>query len=213
MKISSMTIDSTHTQSILCNLGKACSADKSPYNEHGHRHPYTAVYHMLFGRFRYQPCRFAEIGIAGGNSIVMWRYYFQNIHTRIYGFDRDLNFIAHLDQIQLPDVTACEMDVFHEESIRQGLSKIGGDLDILLDDSTHGLPEQVKIIKVGLEFLKPGGMILIEDIFHRIPNEDYEKALEGIEDQCSVITFIVTEHKDKYSPGWDNDKLLLIVKK
>jgi hypothetical protein len=105
------------------------------------------------------------------------------------------------------------MDVFHEESIRQGLSKIGGDLDILLDDSTHGLPEQVKIIKVGLEFLKPGGMILIEDIFHRIPNEDYEKALEGIEDQCSVITFIVTEHKDKYSPGWDNDKLLLIVKK
>ncbi len=145
--------------------------------------------------------------------MVMWRYYFQHNQTRIFGFDRDVNFIENLNRMQLPDVLGSEMDVYHENSIREGLNRIGGDLDILLDDSTHGLPEQVKIIKVGLEFLKPGGMILIEDIFHRIPNEDYEKALKDIEDKCSVITFIVTEHKDKYSPGWDNDKLLLIVKK
>ncbi len=213
MKIPSMTIDSTETQSILCQIGASCCADKSPYNQTGHRHPYTAVYNMLFGRFRYQPCRFAEIGIAGGASMLMWRIYFQNALTRIYGFDRDVNFIANLNQMQLPDVNGSEMDVYHEESIREGLSRIGGDLDILLDDSTHGLPEQVKIIKVGLDFVKPGGMILIEDIFHRIPNEDYEKALEEIQDKCSVITFINTEHKDKFSPGWDNDKLLLIVKK
>jgi predicted O-methyltransferase YrrM len=211
MKIPSMTIDSTNTTSALCELGASCSVDKSPYNQHGHRHPYTAVYNMLLGRFRYQPCRFVEIGIAGGNSIVMWRYYFQL--ARIFAFDRDLNFIEHLKQIQLPEVYANEMDVYHEESIRQGFAKVGGDLDVILDDSTHGLPEQVKIIKVGLEFLKPGGMILIEDVFHRIPNEDYEKALEDIQDQCSVITFIVTEHKDKYSPGWDNDKILLVIKK
>jgi predicted O-methyltransferase YrrM len=213
MKIPSMTIDSTNTTSILCELGAACSTDKSPYNQHGHRHPYTAVYNMLLGRFRYQPCRFVEIGIAGGNSIVMWRHYFLNAQTRIYGFDRDLDFIEHLKQIQLPEVYANEMDVCHEESIRQGFAKVGGDLDVILDDSTHGLPEQVNIIKVGLEFLKPGGMILIEDVFHRIPNEDYEKALEDIQDQCSVLTFIVTEHKDKYSPGWDNDKILLVIKK
>jgi predicted O-methyltransferase YrrM len=213
MKIPSMTIDSTETESYLCQLGARFNADKSPYNTAGHRHPYTAVYNMLFGRFRFQPCRFVEIGIAGGASILMWRHYFLNVLTRIYGFDRDLDFIEHLNLIQLPDVYANEMDVYHEESIREGLRKIGGDLDIILDDSTHGLPEQVKIIKVGLEFLKPGGMILIEDIFHRIPNEDYEKALEDIEDQCSVITFINTEHRNKYSPGWDNDKLLLVVKK
>ncbi len=213
MKIPSMTIDSSETKSELCLLGARFFADKSPYNPNGHRHPYTAVYNMLFGRFRFQPCRFAEIGIAGGSSIIMWRHYFLNTLTRIYGFDRDLNFIEHLKQIQLPDVFAEEMDVFHEESIRKGFEKIGGNLDIILDDSTHGLPEQVKIIKVGLEFLKPGGMILVEDIFHRIPNEDYEQALESIQDQCSVITFLVTEHKNKYSPGWDNDKLLLVVKK
>ena len=143
----------------------------------------------------------------------MWRCYFLNMATRIFAFDRDLNFIENLNQFKLPEVYANEMDVFHEESIREGLAKTGGDLDVILDDSTHGLPEQVKIIKVGLRYLKPGGMILIEDIFRRIPNEDYEKALESIEDQCSVITFIETEHRDKYSPEWDNDKLLLVVKK
>lgn len=213
MKIPSLTIDSSETHSFLCNLGAACNTDKSPYNEHGHRHPYTAVYNMLLGRFRFQPCRFVEIGIAGGNSILMWRIFFQNAATRIFAFDRDVDFIKNLDQFQLPEVYAGEMDVFHEESIRRGLAHIGGDLDVILDDSTHGLPEQVKIIKVGLEFLKPGGMILIEDIFHRIPNEDYEKALEDIEDQCSVLTFINAEHTNKHSPGWDNDKLLLVVKK
>jgi hypothetical protein len=26
-------------------------------------------------------------------------------------------------------------------------------------------------------------------------------------------TFIVTEHENRYSPGWNNDKLLVLIKK
>lgn len=213
MKIQSITIESSDSTTELCELGARFGTDKSPYNPRGHRHPYTSVYTMLLGRFRYQPCRFVEIGIAGGASVLLWRHYFQNNNTKIFVFDRDEGFIQNANQFRLPDVYALQMDVTEESSIQKGLHQIGGDVDILLDDSTHGILEQVKIIKAGLPFVKPGGMIIIEDIFRRTPNEDYEKALEDVADQFSVIMFIVTEHKYKYSPDWDNDKLLVLIKK
>lgn len=213
MKIPVVTIESSDAFTRLCELGAACGADKSPYNRVGHRHPYTAVYSLLFGRFRYQPCRFAEIGIAMGASMVLWRCFFQHPSTTIFGFDRDENFLEHTNQLQMPDVHTLIMDVTDEGSIHAGFQQIGGNLDVILDDSTHNLSEQVKIIKAGLPYIKPGGMIVIEDVFRRIPNEDYEKALEGIADEFSFITFIMTEHKDKFSPDWDNDKLLVLIKK
>lgn len=213
MKIPSITIDSSDSITSLCELGATFGTDKSPYNPRGHRHPYTSVYTMLLGRFRYQPCRFVEIGIAGGASVLMWKAYFEHTNTKIFVFDRDEGFIENANNFHLPDVYALPMDVTQESSIQQGLQKIGGDLDVLLDDSTHGILEQIKIIKAGLPFVKPGGMIIIEDIFRRVSNEDYEKALEDVADQFSVIMFIVTEHKHKHSPDWDNDKLLVLIKK
>lgn len=208
-----MTIDSTDCKTDLCNLGVNFYCDKSPYNTVAHRHPYTPVYAMLFSRFRYLPVRFAEIGVAGGASIFMWRHYFLHVETRIYGFDRDENFLKNLMDKQLPFVSTETMDVFHDESIRHGLEKIGGNLDILLDDSIHGAPEQIKIVRNAIPYIKSGGMIVIEDIHRNIPNEVFEKGLEDVLDQFSFVSFILTEHKDRWSPGWDNDKLLVLIKK
>lgn len=213
MKIQSITIDSSSSKTELCELGQKYYADKSPYNEKGHRHPYTAVYNMLLAKYKYEPVRFVEIGIAGGSSLLMWSQYFLNQGRRLFFFDRDQNFIKNGNGYRVPDVFCLEMDVAKEESIREGLQKIGGDLDVLLDDSTHGIPEQVKIIKCGLPFLKSGGMFIIEDIFRRYKEEDYQKELEDVLDQFSFATFITCEHTNKWSPDWDNDKLLILVKK
>jgi predicted O-methyltransferase YrrM len=213
MKIQSITIDSSAAITTLCEFGAAHGTDKSPYNVNGHRHPYTAVYSLLLGRFRYQPCRFVEIGIAGGASVLMWRHYFKNENTKIFAFDRDENFIANVNQFRLLNVYGLLMDVTNESSIHQSLQQIGGNLDVILDDSTHGLTEQIKIIKASIPYLKPGGMIIIEDVFRRTPNEDYENALVDVFDEFSEVMFIVTEHTHKYSPGWDNDKLLVLIKK
>jgi hypothetical protein len=45
--ISRLVIDSTDAKTDLCELGKVCGTDKSPYNTVRHRHPYTAVYSMI----------------------------------------------------------------------------------------------------------------------------------------------------------------------
>jgi len=33
-----------------------------------------------------------------------------------------------------------------------------------------------------------------------------------MKDLISFSTFIICDHKDRYSPGWDNDKILVIVR-
>jgi predicted O-methyltransferase YrrM len=194
-------------------LGSNYKTDKSPYNDAGHRHPYTAVYSLFFSRFQFQPVKFVEIGIAGGNSILLWRTYFTHKDTHIFGFDRDKNFIQNTLNFGLPGVSVGEMDVYEEESIRRGLEATGGDLDVILDDSSHGLVDQLRIIKQAIPFLKPGGLIIIEDIFRDTPEQRYEEGLADVLDQFSMAMFVVTEHERRYSPGWNNDKLLFLVKK
>lgn len=213
MKLQNIVIDSTPSNTELCELGKVFFADKSPYNSKGHRHPYTAVYSLLLSKYKMHPIRFVEIGIAGGSSLLMWAHYFQNQGRRLFFFDCDKNFISHGNSFGIPGTFCLEMDVYKSESIRNGLSQIGGDLDVILDDSTHGIPEQVKIIKEGLPFLKSGGMFIIEDIFKRYDEQEYQKQLEDVLDEFSFATFITCEHVNKWSPDWDNDKLLILIKK
>lgn len=213
MKIQCLTIDSSESKTLMCETGAACGTDKSPYVKVGHRHPYTAVYDLLLSRFRYTPVKMCEIGVAGGASVLLWRYFFQNAQTQIHCFDCDINFLNNVRSFNLPGVFPQHMDVYSDESIQHGLHEAGGEFDVILDDSTHGLPEQVKVIKNGLPFLKSGGLFIIEDIFRDTPHERYELALEDVLNNFVSATFIITEHKDRFSPGWNNDKLLVLVKK
>jgi predicted O-methyltransferase YrrM len=209
--IPTLVIDSTYCSTELCAIGKAFGTDKSPYNERGHRHPYTPVYNMLFSQYKNKPIKFAEIGVAGGASVVMWNVYFQN--ASLYFFDKDQNFLNNAAQYVSPIKNKFEiMDVRDVSGMTLSFSKID-DLDILLDDSSHNIDDQNKIIHAALPYVKSGGMIIIEDIDRVIKNEDYYNIIKDIEHEFSFITFILTEHQNRYSPGYDNDKLLLLVKK
>ncbi len=209
--IHSMTLDNKNKNTWLCHLGASIGTDKSPLNAQGHRHPYTSLYSLLLSQYRFQPVRFAEIGIAMGASAVMWSHFFNN--GQIFMFDSDENFIKNCQNYNLYNVTCNKMDVFQEDSIRSALTAIGGNLDVLLDDSTHGIDDQIRIIKTALPFIRPGGMILVEDVFRTISEEEYEKRLEDVLDYFSFCSFIVTEHDNKFSGTWNNDKILVLIKK
>ncbi len=209
--IHSMILDNKKNNTWLCHLGASIGTDKSPLNAQGHRHPYTSLYSLLLSQYRFQPVRFAEIGIAMGASAAMWSHFFNN--GQIFMFDSDENFIKNCQNYNLRNVTCNKMDVFQEDSIRSALENIGGHLDVLLDDSTHGIDDQIRIIKTALPFIRPGGMILIEDVFRTTSEEEYEKRLEDVLDHFSFCSFIITEHDNKYSGTWNNDKILVLIKK
>ena len=209
--IPSMIIDSSKCSTDLCSIGKIFNADKSPLNINGHRHPYTPVYSLLLSQYRQKNIRFAEIGVAGGASVVMWNVFFQT--GDFYFFDRDQNFLNNAKQFVGSNSKLILMDVCDSNSIINGLEQTGGNLDILLDDSSHNPDDQHRIIHEGLKYVRSGGMIIIEDINRDEPEERYVKILDGIADQFSFISFVITEHENRYSPGWNNDKLLVLIKK
>ena len=208
MGINRVVIDSSAAFTELCMIGKAAGTDKSPYNTIAHRHPYTAVYTMLFAPLKNKPIVFGEIGVAMGASALLWRIYFQ--HAEIYMFDRDQALLDNSAKHCSPIHTRL-MDVGVDGGVSGSLE--GLQFDVLIDDSSHEFDHQIRIIKEAHPFLKPGGMLIIEDIFRSRSEADYEAHIKGMNDIFSTAYFVMCEHRDKWSPGWDNDKMLVLVKK
>lgn len=210
--IDTLVISSTDACTDLCVLGRKFNTDKSPYNVVAHRHPYTAVYSMLFASLKNRPIRFAEIGVARGGSAQLWDAYFSHPETQIEMFDRDANFLQHTNEITSKKVQCTLMDVQKDGDIARALQERGNEYDIILDDSTHGVEDQVRIVKEAFPLLKPGGVLIVEDIFRSTNIEEYETRLKDILPLCSASYFVLCEHMARWSPGWDNDKLLVLVK-
>ena len=207
-----LVIDSSEGPTELCILGKAAGTDKSPYNQVGHRHPYTAVYSMLFAPLKNLPVRFAEIGVAGGRSALLWEMYFRHPDAQIRMFDRDQNFLDNGRTLVGGRFSFDLMDVSADGDIARALGE--EKYDVIIDDSSHDFYHQIKIIKEAWPRLKSGGTLVIEDIFR---NEDENKYVTYLADttilkDAAATYFVHCEHKEKWSPGWDNDKLLVLVK-
>lgn len=211
--MNSLILDSSECVSDLCKICTETGTDKTPFCVHGHRHPYTVPYTLLFEPLRKKPIKFAEIGVFRGSSLLAWRQYFS--HARLFGFDNDapnLNFIASHNW---PRVTLDLMDASNPISIQSILTKHTQDgelFDVILDDASHNPDHQVEVIRKALHFLKQGGLLIIEDIFRERSTEPYRLVLEEVKHLISFHTFIVCDHVNRYSPGWNNDKLLVFVR-
>lgn len=215
--IQRLVIDSSDALTELCFLGNITGTDKSPVVSPAqrHRHAYTAVYTMLLAPLKSRAIHFAEIGVAGGHSALLWDMYFKNRSTVIHMFDRDENFLNNAKQlVSSQGVNFSLMDVGVDGDVRRALatSNPGGKYDVIIDDSSHEHGHQIRIIKEAFPLLTQGGILIIEDIFRATPEEEYTKELGEILPLCSAAYFVVCEHKDRWSPGWDNDKLLVLVK-
>jgi predicted O-methyltransferase YrrM len=211
--MNSIIIDSTECMSDLCSICAESRTDKSPYALQGkHRHPYTTPYSLLFEPLRNKAIKFAEIGIAEGNSLAAWSNYFTK--ARLYGFDRGEEFLDHSRE-RFPNITLDKMDASKGEDIYSALQKHTADgelFDVIIDDASHEPEHQQQVILTAFEFLKSGGMLIIEDIFRERPITPYEEVFEKVKHMVSFHTFIVCEHKNRFSPEWNNDKLLLFIK-
>lgn len=209
--IPKLTIDSSKCITELCELGKEYGTDKSPFNRNTlHRHAQTPVYQMLFAPLKNEPIQFAEIGIAGGSSVLMWRNYFTN--ATLSFFDQDKDSPAIIENFGIPLTHGQFMDVRDSASIRAGLEAIGHPIDILVDDSSHIVEDIIRIIKTSIPQIKPGGMIIIEDL-HRYWDESlFEEGLKDVLSAFSFVQFVDTEHENQQAGDQDNNKMLVLVK-
>jgi hypothetical protein len=211
-----MCIDTTHTYTDLCEIGRLAMTDKSPYGNKDlsiHRHPYTGVYATLFAPLKHKNIEFAEIGVAGGNSVILWWNYFNK--ASLYFFDRDENFLDNVRSMEFPERTPYLglMDVAVDNNITESLKLTGKQFDVIIDDSSHLYEHQIRIVKEAFPFVKSGGYLIVEDVYRSTSESDYERDLKEIISECSIAYFVVCNHEERYSPGWNNDKLFILVKK
>ena len=207
-------IDSTKCRTTLCNICSRTGTDKSPFTiNNGHRHPYTTPYSLFFEPLKNKPIKFAEIGIFRGASILAWRIFFSR--ARIYGFDVDMEAMKYVRDLNLPGVYLDQMDATKTDSMESVFQRHMADgelFDVIIDDALHEVGQQAVTIRTCMNKLKQGGLLIIEDVFRNQDHADYLKVMEEVKDLISFSTFILCEHVDRYSPGWDNDKMLVMVR-
>lgn len=211
-KIKTFIIDSGDSKTYLCELGN--KSDKSPYCiwEHFHRHPYTPIYSLLLAPYRNKTIQFCEIGIAGGESIKMWREYF-NPDSVIYAMDSCAEFLDMTNHRNLKNVVTQHIDVGDPVYMNKVFTDINEQFDIIVDDSDHNFESQKNIISVVVNFLKPGGLLIIEDVERSISAEKYEEKLgPALLSLFESVYYIKGEHNNKYSGDYNNDTLLVFVK-
>jgi hypothetical protein len=118
---------------------------------------YFNAYEFVFNSYRGKPITFIEIGVFNGGSLHMWREYFGDA-ARIIGVD--LNPIA----LEL-EKDGFEIYIGNQECSDFWLDLKGkvGDVDIILDDGGHKNGQQIATLYYGVDLIKDGGLIVIED--------------------------------------------------
>ncbi len=211
----SFQIDYKAASSELCWIGALYDTDKSSQRRNvsysRHSHPYTLFYDALFKDNRDKDLIIAEVGTLYGASLLMWRDYFTN--ATIYGFEYNIDYINHFKQSFNSDrISLAEIDVHDPANIKRAFHATGVKYDLIIDDSTHEFEDQLRIIENVHSYLKPGGVLIIEDIFKRYNEQDYINRLKPVLDHFQDYYFVSLDHKNRCSIGWDNDKLFVLVK-
>lgn len=199
----------------LCEIGKKYDTDKSSQRsnvtDRRHCHPYTLFYDGLFRENKNEKLEVAELGILEGASLLMWQEYFTN--SNIYGFEYNSALINKFkEQHNNERIHLSEIDVTNKESIQNAFEKLNVMYDIIIEDTTHQFEDQIRVIENVYKYLKPGGILIIEDIFKSYDENDYIKRLTPILANFQDYYFIELDHVNKKSTGWNNDKLFILVK-
>ena len=126
-------------------------------------HFYTPIYHDLFRNRRHRALRLLEIGVGGygfktvgGASLMMWADYFPN--AQIVGID--------LTEKQLPPHPRVTILQGSQDNVSflQGVSKVYGPFDIVVDDGSHILQHVIASFHALFPLLADDGIYVIEDV-------------------------------------------------
>lgn len=143
----------------------------------GNNHGYTETYFNFLNENRDKIKKVMEIGIFRGGSLRMWRDFFPL--ADIYGLDNHPELLFETDRIK--SVFAEQND---EETLKKAIEEIGNEFDLIVDDGSHEIEDQLLSFKTFFPIIKVGGIYAIEDVFV----ENMERVKKELEDfACSFF--------------------------
>ena len=123
------------------------------------------VYNDLFEPIQGEVKKYLEIGVHYGGSVLLARDYFYN--ATVYGSD------IKAPNWRLKDAKRI-IHVMGDGYSKEVADMFPNDLDIIIEDGSHRVPDQIKALQLYVPKLKVGGYLIIEDILQPI-KENFEK--------------------------------------
>jgi len=142
------------------------------------KHGYVKHYEQWFEPLRNDNIKLLEIGVREGWSHKMWKDYFPNGH--IYGVDID----AKCKQLEESRLNIFIGDQGNNNFL-DNICNNHGPFDIIIDDGSHMSAHQISSFNFLIQFLKSGGIYVIEDL-HTSYWMEYTKG------QQSCLNFLKT---------------------
>ena len=137
----------------LTNIYKKFSAPEGS-GDKGTAHSYIEnYYHHRFNKIRLNKLNILEVGVSTGLSLEMWCEYFPN--SNIIGVELEkINYKPSNDRIKVIIGDATDAKTFQKIE----------NLDIIIDDGSHILTDQIFSYAILFDRLKKGGIYIIEDV-------------------------------------------------
>jgi Methyltransferase domain len=144
----------------LSHLANRFGTDKGTKpGDWGIAHGYAAIYERFLGARRLEPLRLLELGVWKGASLRMWESYLPN--AQIIGID-------NLSDTGRADFTRADIligDATDQHFLQDAVRRFaGGKIDIVIDDASHVLDQQVLTLEALFPLLDDGGLYFVEDV-------------------------------------------------
>lgn len=163
----------------------------------GTTHSYMDVYDALCAPYEDTTANIVEIGVSHGHSLKMLAQYFKN--ASVYGIEiqPEKIFVDMPENVSIISGSACEETT---------ITKIPDNIDILIDDGSHILEEQILSFKLLWNKINNKGLYIIEDI------ADISRFKQAVSSDAffNAINYEILDlrhHKNRY------DDVMLVARK
>jgi len=156
--------------------------DKGPDGPYYIKHNYTEVYGDLLRHYKDREINFLEIGVRQGGSLCMWADYLPKAH--VHGVDINLSTLE-INLKDKPNIKTYQFDAYKPENVEKHFK--GMKFDVILDDGSHTVPDQKKMLNIWSKYMADDGVIIIEDIANVKDAREIILAFEGPINKCSII--------------------------
>lgn len=132
-------------------------------SDKGTVHSYLDVYADILEPYRHSALNVLEIGLFHGHSLRMWEQYFK---ATVWGIDCDEQPHGGMADLR-PMILSGQHNIKIFDATDANVArKYFGDIqfDVIIEDASHQLEQQVELYKLYSQYLSPGGIYIIEDI-------------------------------------------------
>lgn len=129
----------------------------SKMTDKGTTHSYLGFYEEVLPRFVNKKAVLLELGVQSGGSLLLWEEYLVN--ATVHGIDvagQPKSIEGH------SSIVYHRMNCTDKVAVRKEFEGIG--LDIVIDDASHRLDEQLASFELFYPMIREGGIYVIEDV-------------------------------------------------